>query len=108
MCRCDALPLRLGGGTRHILVRKPISLYSMHRIRKVLLGILIVFLLPLAVHAALYVSKDRLEGFRYADLSSVGMLPPADATARRDSCFHRPHGPLEGHLRRPQVGGFQA
>jgi hypothetical protein len=51
----------------------------MHRIRKVLLGILIVFLLPLAVHAALYVSKDRPASFRDADWSSVGMLPPADA-----------------------------
>ena len=48
-------------------------------VRKVLVGILILFLLPLAVHAALYAGKDRPASFRDADWSSVGMLPPADA-----------------------------
>src|SRR5215475_12962306 len=59
---------------------KPMSFQSMHpAIRKVLVGFLILFLLPLAVHAALYAGKDRPASFRDADWSSVGMLPPADA-----------------------------
>ena len=41
--------------------------------------ILALFLFPLAVHAALYASKDRPASFRDADWSSVGMLPPASA-----------------------------
>jgi uncharacterized protein DUF3750 len=52
-------------------------------VRNVLVGILVLFLLPLALHAALYVSKDRPGSFRDADWSSVGMLPPA--TADRDA-----------------------
>jgi hypothetical protein len=53
---------------------------SMRRpIRKVLLLFLALFLLPLAVHAALYASKDHPASFRDADWSSVGMLPPASA-----------------------------
>src|SRR5262245_42476297 len=48
-------------------------------LRKVLIAILAVFLFPLAVHAALYASKDRPANFRDADWSSVGMLPPATA-----------------------------
>jgi hypothetical protein len=48
-------------------------------VRKVLTGILALFLFPLAVHAALYASKDRPGSFRDADWSSVGMLPPAGA-----------------------------
>src|SRR5215831_5050479 len=79
MCRRDALPLRIGGGTRHIGPQAhPVS-HPMHQvIQKVLLGILVLFLLPLAVHAALYASKDRPASFRDADWSSVGMLPPPD------------------------------
>jgi hypothetical protein len=51
---------------------------SMRRpLRKVLLTFLALFLLPLAVHAALYASKDHPASFRDADWSSVGMLPPA-------------------------------
>jgi len=53
---------------------------SMRRpVRNVLLGILALFLFPLAVHAALYAGKDRPKSFRDADWSSVGMLPPATA-----------------------------
>ena len=48
-------------------------------IRKVLIGILALFLLPLAAHAALYAGKDRPASFRDADWSSVGMLPAASA-----------------------------
>src|SRR5262249_26672284 len=48
-------------------------------IRKVLLGIFVLFLLPLAVHAALYAGKDRPASFRDADWSSVGMLRPPDS-----------------------------
>jgi hypothetical protein len=48
-------------------------------VRKVLVGILALFLFPLAVHAALYAGKDRPASFRDADWSSVGMLPSASA-----------------------------
>jgi Protein of unknown function (DUF3750) len=48
-------------------------------VRKVLVGILALFLFPLAVHAALYAGKDRPTSFRDADWSSVGMLPAASA-----------------------------
>jgi hypothetical protein len=48
-------------------------------IRKVLLAILALFLLPLAAHAMLYAGKDRAASFRTADWSSVGMLQPASA-----------------------------
>jgi hypothetical protein len=44
-----------------------------------LTGILALFLFPLAVHAAIYASKDRPASYRDADWSSVGMLPPAAA-----------------------------
>ncbi|HMF24937.1 MAG TPA: hypothetical protein VKG24_22815 [Pseudolabrys sp.] len=44
-----------------------------------IVGILILFLLPLAVRAALYAGIDRPASFDDADCSSVGMLPPADA-----------------------------
>jgi hypothetical protein len=52
-------------------------------LRKVLVGLLALFLFPLAVHAALYAGKDRPASFRDADWSSVGMLPAA--TADRDA-----------------------
>ena len=48
-------------------------------IRKVLITILVLFLFPLAVHAALYSTKERPGSFRDADWSSTGMLPPANA-----------------------------
>lgn len=48
-------------------------------VRNVLVGILAVFLLPLAIHAALYAGKDRPASFRDANWSSVGMLPTANA-----------------------------
>jgi len=48
-------------------------------IRKVLITILVLFLFPLAVHAALYSTKERPGSFRDADWSSTGMLPPASA-----------------------------
>ncbi|MGH6768847.1 MAG: DUF3750 domain-containing protein [Xanthobacteraceae bacterium] len=51
----------------------------MRRFRKLIVGILAVFLIPLAAYALLHVSKDHPENFRQADWSSVGMLPAADA-----------------------------
>jgi hypothetical protein len=48
-------------------------------IRKVLLTIFILFLFPLAVHAALYVTQEHAGSFRDANWSSTGMLPPATA-----------------------------
>src|SRR5437763_3945752 len=47
--------------------------------RKVLTVLLALFIFPLAVHAALYASKDHPASYRVADWSSVGMLPPASA-----------------------------
>jgi len=46
-------------------------------IRKVLITILILFLFPLAVHAALYFTQEHAGSFRDANWSSTGMLPPA-------------------------------
>ncbi len=54
-----------------------------HASQKMLIGLLALFLLPLAAHAALYAGKDRPASFRDADWSSVGMLPAA--TADRDA-----------------------
>ena len=51
--------------------------------RKVLLAIFLLFLAPLAVHAALYAGKDHPASFRQANWSSVGMLPAA--TAHREA-----------------------
>jgi len=51
--------------------------------RKVLTAVLALFIFPLAVHAALYASKDHPASYRVADWSSVGMLPPA--TTDRDA-----------------------
>jgi Protein of unknown function (DUF3750) len=50
----------------------------MRLIRKVLTAILILFLLPLAVHGALYATQEH-PNFRDANWSSTGMLPPAAA-----------------------------
>jgi Protein of unknown function (DUF3750) len=47
--------------------------------RKVLTTVLALFIFPLAVHAAIYASKDHPASYRVADWSSVGMLPPATA-----------------------------
>ena len=83
--------------------------------RKVLTAVLALFIFPLAVHAALYASKDHPASYRVADWSSVGMLPPAttdlDArllvfTGRTGRCTRtRPPGarirPLQA-----QVSGF--
>src|SRR5439155_510489 len=66
-----------------------------HAVRKVLVGILILFLLPLAVHAALYAGKDRPASFRDADWSSVGMLPPADADRDARRAGARDHAAVQ-------------
>src|SRR5262249_58289265 len=80
-------PLGRGGGHPPYSGPEPCSLSNPMppAVRKVLAGILILFLLPLAVHAALYAGEDRPASFRDADWSSVGMLPPADAD--RDARF---------------------
>src|SRR5262249_22310324 len=49
------------------------------RSRKVLVGILALFLSPLAVHAALSARENRAQTMAEADWSSVGMLPCASA-----------------------------
>ena len=68
------------GRKRHISVCNLSSRHAMRlSLRKMLTGLLALFLLPLAAHAALYASKDRPASFRQADWSSVGMLPPANA-----------------------------
>src|SRR6516162_6540240 len=43
--------------------------------RKVLIAILAVFIFPLAIHAALYASREHPASYRDADWTSVGMLP---------------------------------
>src|SRR5262249_5736228 len=49
------------------------------RLRNMLFAILALFIVPLAVHAALYASKEHRRSYRDAAWSSVGMLPPASA-----------------------------
>jgi hypothetical protein len=49
------------------------------QLRNVLLAVLILFIVPLAAHAALYATKQHPRSYRDADWSSVGMLPPATA-----------------------------
>jgi len=51
----------------------------MRIVRKVLTGILALFLFPLAAYALLYTSREHAASYRDADWSSVGMLPPASA-----------------------------
>ena len=71
-------------------------------IKKIVLTILAIFLFPLAVHGALYSVQTRPQSYARADWSSTGMLPAANADARRAPAgLHRPHRPLEGNFRRP-------
>src|SRR5262249_20121299 len=80
MCDITAPRFAWRGGNRHIRVPNPRSIPSMRRpLRKVLTGILALFLFPLAVHAALYATKDHPASFRDANWASVGMLPAASA-----------------------------
>jgi hypothetical protein len=51
----------------------------MRPVRKLIAGILALFLIPLAAHALIHASRNHPENFRQADWSSVGMLPAADA-----------------------------
>src|SRR5882724_6518553 len=54
------------------------SLGAMRRpVKKTLLTIFAIFLLPLAIHAALFSAKDRPASYAQADWSSIGMLAPA-------------------------------
>lgn len=46
----------------------------------VILSLLILFLLPVAARAALFVFEDRPRSWRDADWSSTGTLPPASAS----------------------------
>src|SRR5258708_21195641 len=48
-------------------------------IKKIVLTIIALFLLPLAVHGALYAMKERPQSYARADWSSIGMLPAASA-----------------------------
>jgi len=54
-------------------------MFLRERSRKLLVGILALFLSPLVVHAALSAREDRAGSIAEADWSSVGMLPPASA-----------------------------
>jgi hypothetical protein len=49
------------------------------RIKKSVLTILAVFLIPLAIHGLLYSAQSRGESYDRADWSSTGMLGPASA-----------------------------
>lgn len=50
-------------------------------LKKLLLGFVLLFLLPIAAHAALYWSRGWSESWARADWSSAGILPPARADA---------------------------
>src|SRR3954468_13465100 len=78
MCDKIALAFAPAGANRHIAVSDHLSLASMRRrIRKVLTGLLALFLFPLAIHAVLYTAQDHAESFGNANWSSTGMRPPA-------------------------------
>src|SRR5262249_49089431 len=47
------------------------------RVRPAILWIVAIFLLPLAVHGALYIASDRPRRWSEANWSSTGMLQPA-------------------------------
>jgi hypothetical protein len=47
--------------------------------RKTMLTILAVFLIPLAVHGALYAAQEHEQSYARADWSSTGLLPQASA-----------------------------
>ena len=105
MCNYDAPLLQrntavaiFGSGTH------PHKLPMRIRPRKVFATTLALFLFPLAVHAALYASKDRPASFRDADWSSVGMLPPAAPTARRGSSSS-PAAPAAGRAFSRSIAG---
>jgi hypothetical protein len=56
----------------------------MRRARKILVAILAIFILPLAVHAAIYSARDnRGQNWQQASWTTVGMLP--EAGAERDA-----------------------
>jgi hypothetical protein len=48
-------------------------------LKKTVIAILAVFLIPLAVHGALYAAQDHAASYGRADWSSTGMLPLASA-----------------------------
>ena len=48
-------------------------------IKKTVLTILAIFLIPLAVHGALYSARSKPQSYERADWSSTGMLPDASA-----------------------------
>jgi len=48
-------------------------------IKKIVLTLLALFLIPLALHGALYATQTRAASYDRADWSSTGMLPPASA-----------------------------
>ena len=52
-------------------------------LRRFLIGLTLLFLLPLAAHAVIHSLEDHPENFRTANWGSVGMLP--DAGADRDA-----------------------
>ena len=52
-------------------------------LKTALLLFVVLFLLPLAVSAALYFRDDSGAGWRTADRSSAGLLPPAARTTLR-------------------------
>ena len=51
-------------------------------VRKVFTAILVLFLLPLAVHATLHLAGDHPKSFREADWLSTGMLPRASTDSK--------------------------
>ena len=66
------------------------------------------FLVPLAAHAAWWLSHNEAVAWHEADWSSVGLLPPARARhGRRGLCFRGSDWPLEGHIRAPLLDRHQ-
>jgi Protein of unknown function (DUF3750) len=67
------------------------------RVKLILIAILVLFLLPIAARAALFMVEDRPRSWRDADWSSVGMLPkPAEHRDARLLVFSGRTGGLKG------------
>jgi uncharacterized protein DUF3750 len=71
----------MSAGQRHISVGTPRFTKAMRIItlRRFMIGLTLLFLLPLAAHAIIHSMEDHPANFRTANWGSVGMLPQASA-----------------------------
>src|SRR5689334_19415412 len=75
MCAFVAAPLRTRDRQAHICSATHAFPPPMRLRKTILLTILVLFLLPLAIHAVLYNFEKHPGSFRVANWGSTGMLP---------------------------------